>query len=115
MNATRAATTKAGSRRKVLSLGRVQTPTLALIVNRDLAIARVRAPGLLGGRRPRFDDRRRRALHAASGTQRLDRPALDEAEPAEAIAAAASGADGAVVESRRDASRSSSRRRCSTT
>ena len=39
MNATRAATTKAGSIRKVLSLGRVQTPTLALIVNRDLAIA----------------------------------------------------------------------------
>ena len=39
MSATRAATTKAGSIRKVLSLGRVQTPTLALIVNRDLAIA----------------------------------------------------------------------------
>jgi len=38
MNATRAATTRAGSVRKVLSLGRVQTPTLALIVNRDLAI-----------------------------------------------------------------------------
>src|SRR5439155_17235726 len=39
MNATRAATTKAGSARKVLSLGRVQTPTLALIVARDRAIA----------------------------------------------------------------------------
>jgi len=38
MNATRAATTKAGSVRKVLSLGRVQTPTLALIVARDLQI-----------------------------------------------------------------------------
>jgi DNA topoisomerase-3 len=38
MNATRAATTKAGSARRVLSLGRVQTPTLALIVQRDLAI-----------------------------------------------------------------------------
>ena len=38
MNATRAATTKAGSVRKVLSLGRVQTPTLALIVGRDLQI-----------------------------------------------------------------------------
>ena len=38
MNATRAATTKAGSARKVLSLGRVQTPTLALIARRDLAI-----------------------------------------------------------------------------
>jgi DNA topoisomerase III len=39
MNATRAATTKAGSARKVLSLGRVQTPTLAMIVTRDLAIS----------------------------------------------------------------------------
>lgn len=38
MNATRAATTRAGSVRKVLSLGRVQTPTLAMIVTRDLAI-----------------------------------------------------------------------------
>jgi len=38
MNATRAATTKAGSVRRVLSLGRVQTPTLAMIVARDLAI-----------------------------------------------------------------------------
>jgi len=38
MNGTRAATTRAGSVRKVLSVGRVQTPTLALIVNRDLAI-----------------------------------------------------------------------------
>ena len=38
INATRAATTKAGSVRKVLSLGRVQTPTLALIARRDLEI-----------------------------------------------------------------------------
>ena len=38
MNATRAATTRAGSIRKVLSIGRVQTPTLALIVGRDRAI-----------------------------------------------------------------------------
>lgn len=38
MNATRAATVKAGSARQVLSLGRVQTPTLALIVRRDLEI-----------------------------------------------------------------------------
>jgi len=38
MNATRAATTKAGSVRRVLSLGRVQTPTLAMIVARDLQI-----------------------------------------------------------------------------
>ncbi|MEW6581139.1 MAG: DNA topoisomerase 3 [Actinomycetota bacterium] len=40
MNATRAATTRAGSIRKVLSLGRVQTPTLALIVGRELQIDR---------------------------------------------------------------------------
>jgi DNA topoisomerase-3 len=39
MNATRAATTKAGSLRSIVSLGRVQTPTLALIARRDLEIA----------------------------------------------------------------------------
>ncbi len=38
MNGTRAATTRAGSIRRVLSLGRVQTPTLAMIVRRDLEI-----------------------------------------------------------------------------
>jgi DNA topoisomerase-3 len=38
MNASRAATTRIGSRRAALSLGRVQTPTLALIVHRDLEI-----------------------------------------------------------------------------
>ncbi len=38
MNASRAATMKIGSRRAPLSLGRVQTPTLALIVRRDLEI-----------------------------------------------------------------------------
>ena len=95
MNATRAATTKAGSVRKVLSLGRVQTPTLALIVNRDLAIAAfvpqdyweveatfATADGAgYGG-----------LWHEGSTTR------LTEAAPAEAIAAAASGAP-AVVES----------------
>lgn len=94
MNATRAATTKAGSIRKVLSLGRVQTPTLALIVNRDLAIqafvpedywevhARFSAAGgAYAG-----------LWHEGSTTR------LKEAAPAEAIAAAASGAPG-VVES----------------
>jgi DNA topoisomerase III len=39
MNATRAATTKTGSMRSILSLGRVQTPTLAMIVRRDEEIA----------------------------------------------------------------------------
>ena len=39
MNASRAATTKIGSRKLPLSLGRVQTPTLAIVVRRDLEIA----------------------------------------------------------------------------
>jgi DNA topoisomerase-3 len=38
MNATRAATTRIGSPRSPVSLGRVQTPTLAMIVRRDLEI-----------------------------------------------------------------------------
>lgn len=39
MNATRLYTIKYGQNRQVLSIGRVQTPTLALIVNRQLEIA----------------------------------------------------------------------------
>lgn len=39
MNATRLYTMKYGQNRQVLSIGRVQTPTLALIVNRQLDIA----------------------------------------------------------------------------
>ena len=38
MNATRAATCTLGGSRQMLSMGRVQTPTLAMIVNRDLEI-----------------------------------------------------------------------------
>ena len=38
MNATRLYTVKYGQNRQVLSIGRVQTPTLALIVNRQLDI-----------------------------------------------------------------------------
>lgn len=38
MNATRAATVTLGGGRQLLSLGRVQTPTLALVVRRDLEI-----------------------------------------------------------------------------
>ena len=52
MNATRAATVKGRSLGGVVSLGRVQTPTLALIVRRDARDRRVRAPDLLPGRRP---------------------------------------------------------------
>ena len=40
MNATRLYTMKYGQNRQVLSIGRVQTPTLALIVNRQLEIQR---------------------------------------------------------------------------
>jgi DNA topoisomerase-3 len=39
MNATRGATVSLGGGRTLLSLGRVQTPTLALIVHRDVAIS----------------------------------------------------------------------------
>ena len=39
MNATRLYTIKYGQNKQVLSIGRVQTPTLALIVNRQLEIA----------------------------------------------------------------------------
>ncbi|MGE3235172.1 MAG: DNA topoisomerase 3 [Thermoleophilia bacterium] len=93
MNATRAATTKAGSIRKVLSLGRVQTPTLALIVNRDLAIAafvpedywEVEAAFATAGGAPY------KGLWHEGATTRLT-----SAEPAEAIAAAASGQPGTV-------------------
>ena len=95
MNATRAATTKAGSARKVLSLGRVQTPTLAMIVRRDLEIAafvvedywEVEAT-FAPGPGPRYAG----LWHEGSTTR------LGAAEAAEAIAAAARGQPG-VVES----------------
>ena len=95
MNATRAATTKAGSVRKVLSLGRVQTPTLALIVNRDLAIAAF-VPQDYWEVEASFERRRRR--HYAGLWHEGSTTRLTAAEPAEAIAAAASGQQG-VVES----------------
>ena len=95
MNATRAATKKVGSARKVLSLGRVQTPTLALIVNRDLAIAAF-VPQDYWEVEARFEASSEAGYtglwHEGSTTR------LTEAAPAEAIAAAARGADG-VVES----------------
>ena len=92
---TRAATTKAGSIRKVLSLGRVQTPTLALIANRDLAIAAF-VPEDYWEVHARFATAAGGAYaglwHEGSTTR------LKEAGPAEAIAAAAAGAAG-VAES----------------
>jgi DNA topoisomerase-3 len=92
MNATRAATTKAGSVRKVLSLGRVQTPTLALIVNRDQAIAAF-VPEDYWEVEARFSTGPAGYLglwHEGSTTR------LKEAAPAEAIAAAARGATGVI-------------------
>jgi DNA topoisomerase-3 len=93
MNATRAATTKAGSIRKVLSLGRVQTPTLALIVNRDLAIAAF-VPEDYWEVEAQF------ATPAGAGYKGLwhegSTTRLTAAEPAEAIAAAAGGRPGTV-------------------
>jgi DNA topoisomerase-3 len=92
MNATRAATTRAGSVRKVLSLGRVQTPTLALIAHRDLEIAAF-VPEDYWEVEARFDAQAGAYTgmwHEGSKTR------LGSAEAAEAIATAAGGASGVV-------------------
>jgi DNA topoisomerase-3 len=94
MNASRAATTKIGSRQSALSLGRVQTPTLALIVHRDVEIDAFRPVDywLIKGR-----------FATAAGAEydgvwrRGTKERLDTAEEAERIAAAASGADAVVL------------------
>jgi DNA topoisomerase-3 len=95
INATRAATTKAGSVRKVLSLGRVQTPTLALIARRDLEIQAFvpedywQIDGLFAtGAGAEYH-----GLWHKGGKDRLD-----TAQEAEAISAAVAGRTG-VVES----------------
>ena len=94
MNATRAATTRADSVRKVLSLGRVQTPTLALIVNRDLAINAF-VPEDYWEVEAAFDTaegtRYTGMWHEGSKTR------LPEAERAEAIAAAVAGKPAEVI------------------
>jgi DNA topoisomerase-3 len=95
MNATRAATTKAGSIRRVLSLGRVQTPTLAIIVGRDLAIKAFV---------PEDYWEVEATFHTAAGTAYAglwhegSTTRLHAAEPAAAIVAAVRG-KAAVVES----------------
>ena len=93
MNATRAATTKAGSVRKVLSLGRVQTPTLALVVARDRAID-VFVPEDYWEVEARFappaGTRYTGLWHEGSTTR------LPAAGPAEEIADAVRGRDGEV-------------------
>jgi DNA topoisomerase III len=95
MNATRAATTRIGSPRSPVSLGRVQTPTLALIVRRDLDIAAF-VPEDYWQVQAQFDtaaDERYMGMLQQGSSNRLK-----TAEEAERIAASASGAD-AVVES----------------
>jgi DNA topoisomerase III len=95
INATRAATTRAGSARKVLSLGRVQTPTLALVVARDLAIDAF-VPQDYWEVEARFttgDGTRYAGLWHKGATTRLT-----AAEPAEEIVVAVRGQAG-VIES----------------
>mgnify|MGYP000169922999 CR=1 FL=1 len=48
MNATRLYTLKYGQNKQVLSIGRVQTPTLALIVNRQKEIEEFCSETILG-------------------------------------------------------------------
>ena len=95
MNATRAATTRIGSPRSTISLGRVQTPTLALIVHRDLEIAAF-VPEDYWQVQAQFDtaanERYVGMLQQGSSNR------LKTAEEAARIASSASGAD-AVVES----------------
>ena len=87
MNATRAATVRGRALGGVVSLGRVQTPTLALIVAPRPRDRRVRARDVLPGRRP---VRRSTAPRTYTGRWfegKDDRTA--ERERAEAVAAAA--------------------------
>lgn len=95
INATRAATTKAGSIRKVLSLGRVQTPTLALIAHRDLEIQAFVPEDYwqLDARFATAEGAEYRGLWHEGGTDRLT-----SAEQAEQIAAATAGRAG-IIES----------------
>jgi DNA topoisomerase-3 len=95
MNATRAATTRIGTPRSPVSLGRVQTPTLALIVRRDLEISAF-VPEDYWQVQAQFDTA---ASERYTGMwQQGSSNRLKTAEEAERIATLASGAD-AVVES----------------
>ncbi len=93
MNATRAATTRLGSLRSVLSLGRVQTPTLALIARRDEEIAAF-VPEDYWQVRARFETAGAASYAGLWKAGSKDR--LKTAEEAERIAAAAGGAAGRV-------------------
>jgi hypothetical protein len=110
MNATRAATTKAGSLRSIVSLGRVQTPTLALIARRDMEIAAFvpRTTGRFGRRSPR----RPPSATAASGSRGRR---TGSARPSRPSGSRRPRAAWTRRSSRWSASPSRSRRRCSTT
>jgi DNA topoisomerase-3 len=95
MNATRAATTRIGSPRSPVSLGRVQTPTLAMIVRRDLEINAF-VPEDYWQVQAQFEtaaSERYMGMWQQGSSNRLK-----AAEEADRIAALAAGAD-AVVES----------------
>ena len=94
MNASRAATTKIGSRKLPLSLGRVQTPTLAIVVRRDLEIAAF-VPEDYWQIRARFETGAGASYLGLWHRASKDR--LPAAAEAEAIAAAAGGTDARVV------------------
>ncbi len=108
MNGTRAATTRAGSIRRVLSLGRVQTPTLAMIVRRDLEIQAfdprdywqiealfTGADQPLPGTWNDISNTHREILFVDEGKTFKDRIAVGPA--AEAISTAVTGAEGVVT------------------
>src|SRR5436305_6563258 len=97
MNGTRAGT-KVGRLDGVVSLGRVQTPTLALIVRRDAEIDAF-VPETYFQVDARFELDDERAYNGRWFEGREDRTA--ERERAEAVAAAAAGADATVVSVKR--------------
>ncbi len=97
MNGTRAAT-KVGRLDGVVSLGRVQTPTLALIVRRDLEIDAF-VPETYFQVDARFELDEGRAYAGRWFEGREDR--TPERERAEAVAAAAGGAPATVVSVKR--------------
>ncbi len=97
MNGTRAAT-KVGRMDGVVSLGRVQTPTLALIVRRDLEIDAF-VPETYFQVDARFELDPERAYTGRWFEGKEDR--TSDQERAEQIAVAASGADSAVLSVKR--------------
>ena len=98
MNATRAATVKGRALGGVVSLGRVQTPTLALIVRRDLEIDAF-VPQTYFQVDARFGLQGPRAYVGRWFEGKEDR--TSEREIADAVAAAAGGAPAKVASVKR--------------